>query len=737
MRIRQLLFGATAFALFAHTAFAANPILRQKYTADPNPFVWNDRLYAYCSYDNNNPSSSGYDIMFYTLVSTDDMANWTDHGEVFSVKRDLSSYGQAYAPGVAVKNNKVYLYIPNGGSGIGVAAADRPEGPWSGGKSFISGNANNNTNVPWLFDPAGFVDSDGQGYIYFGGGPADGNPGPGQNLRVAKLNSDMMSAQWPATTISGSERSFEAAYMHKYNNTYYFSYSQNFTNGSANIAYMTGNSPMGPFKFQGTMLPNSASGGGNNHAGVVQYKNNWYIFYHDRKLRQTNGVSSGEYRSVSVDKLEYNTDGTIKQVTATNDGPAQIKNFNPYDTVLATTMYKQSGAIKTAICSAPNPGTISNSNKDSPGTAGDRNVMLVSIANNSWVSLKSVDFGTTGAVKFYASVASSSAGGSIEIRTGSNTGALAGTCAVGATGGITTWKNIECDVSSLSGVKDLYLVFKTSGTTEQFRVRWYKFSGSSAPVVVNPDDNGYYFYHNYEDGTAQDWTGRGDAKVANTNAQKANGSRSLAVTGRTGSWNGAAYSLNANAFVPGKEYSFSVLAMYPAVAGAPETDNFKFTLQYDLRDTARYEEIATAAAKAGAWVMLENKSFMIPAGATNLLIYVEMPDNETADFYIDDAMGGVKGTAAPGRGGVTTSIHAGTTVRGQSQFITFRARTLTVNASPDSKVRVRVVDLTGRTAAAFKSTGGASFSLRKIPAGTYMVEAVRDGRKSLSTITLR
>jgi len=480
--MKKALFSITAAIVFVSTAFSANPILRQKYTADPNPFVWNDRLYVYASYDNNNPSSSGYDIMFYTLMSTDDMANWTDHGEVFSVKRDLSAYNQAYAPGAAVKNNKVYLYIPNGGSGIGVASADRPEGPWSGGKTLIQGNAQNNTNVPWLFDPAGFVDSDGQGYIYFGGGPADGNPGPGSNLRGAKLGSDMMSAQWPATTISGTQRSFEAAYVHKNGNNYYFSYSQNFTNGSAHIAYMMGTNPLGPFTFKGTMLPNSASGGGNNHAGVVQYKNNWYIFYHDRKLRQTNGVSGGEYRSVSADKLEYNSDGSIKEVVATNDGPAQIKNLNPYDTVLATTMFKQSGTVKTSICSAPSPGTISNSNANSPGTAGDRCVMLVNIANNNWVNLKNVDFGTTGATKFVVRAASASAGGSIEIRIGGNTGTLAGTCEIGATGGITTWKDIECNVSSLTGVKDyLYLVFKTS-STNQFRISKYIFkTGTSTP----------------------------------------------------------------------------------------------------------------------------------------------------------------------------------------------------------------------------------------------------------------
>jgi len=471
--MRKSLFSIVAVMIFVSTAFSANPLLRQKYTADPNPFVWKDRLYVYASYDNNNPTDKGYDIKFYTLMSTDDMANWTDHGEVFSVGRDLPSYNQAYAPGAAVKNDKVYLYIPNGGSGIGVASADRPEGPFSGGKSFISKNDANNTNVPWLFDPAGFVDSDGQGYIYFGGGDTQ----TGSNLRVAKLNSDMMSAQFPAKTVENTTRSFEAAYMHKNGSTYYFSYSQNFTGGSADIAYMTGTNPMGPFTFKGTMLPNSASGGGNNHAGVVQYKDKWYIAYHDRKLRKTNNVSSGEYRSVSLDKLEYNTDGTIKQVVATDNGPEQIKNFNPYDTVLATTMYKQSGSIKTAICSAKTPGTISNSDAASAGTSGDRCVMLVSITDGSWVNLKGVDF-ANGATSFVVRAASASTGGSIEIRTGSQTGTLAGTCAIGATGGITTWKDIECDVSGLTGVKDyLYLVFKGSSN---FRVSKYIFKSSSS-----------------------------------------------------------------------------------------------------------------------------------------------------------------------------------------------------------------------------------------------------------------
>ncbi|MDR0517779.1 MAG: carbohydrate-binding protein, partial [Fibromonadaceae bacterium] len=376
--------------------------------------------------------------------------------------------------------------------------ADRPEGPFTdpNKKALISKNASMNTNVPWLFDPAAFVDDDGQAYLYFGGGDGES---AGTNLRVIKLGSNMTSTNGNAVTIN-SPCSFEAAYMHKYNGTYYFSYSTNFATcspkgGSAYIDYLTSSNPMTGFAYKGTLIANPALNGqnindyGNNHAHTVFFKDKWYIFYHDRRLKKTNSVSSGEYRSVSVDLFTYKADGTINQTVVTADGPPQIKNLNPYDTILATTIYKQSGAIKTAICSATNPGTVSNSanntttNANSAGTAGDRCVMLTSITDGSWVRLKRVDFGTASATKFLVRAASASTGGSIEIRTGSNTGTLAGTCAIGATGGITTWKDIECDIDMSAGVKDsITLVFK--GQSNQFRVSKYIFK-SSAPSNIS------------------------------------------------------------------------------------------------------------------------------------------------------------------------------------------------------------------------------------------------------------
>jgi arabinoxylan arabinofuranohydrolase len=422
----------------ASQVFAENPIISHTYTADPSAMEYNGRIYVIMSNDEDN--NNGYQIYKYTLISSDDMVNWTDHGEVFKVK-DVSKWASmCYAPSCVVREGKCYLYYPDGGSGIGVAVADRPEGPYKEplGKALINKNMPN-CNVPWLFDPCGFVDEDGQAYLAFGGGDS----GAGTNLRIIKLNADMTSTSGTAVTVN-APASFEAAYLHKYNKKYYFSYSTT----SQKIDYLMGDKPMSDFTFKGTVLPNPPKDlGNNNHSSIVQFKDKWYIFYHDRSI--SNAVYK---RSVCVDVITYNADGSMKQTTCTTAGPAQIKSLNPYDTVQAETIGKQKG-IETDVCS-------------------EGGMMVTSIANGDWIKYFGVDFGTN-ADKFEARVAGAT-GGSIELHLESETGALAGTCEVASTGGLTTWKTVSCDVTGASGVKNLYLVFK--GTGEPFRFNWFRFS---------------------------------------------------------------------------------------------------------------------------------------------------------------------------------------------------------------------------------------------------------------------
>lgn len=158
------------------------------------------------------------------------------------------------------------------------------------------------------------------------------------------------------------------------------------------------------------------------------------------------------------------------------------------------------------------------------------------------------------------------------------------------------------------------------------------------PDPVEPDENGYYFHSTFEKNT-DNWSSRGDSTVTDSSSAAAAGSKSLAVTGRTDTWNGAGYTLDTATFQPGSAYSFSVLAMQDAAA----SDDFKLSLQYDLDGETNYDTVATATGAKGKWVQLANTAYTIPAGATGLLLYVETADS-TNSFYMDEAIGAVKGT---------------------------------------------------------------------------------------------
>lgn len=162
------------------------------------------------------------------------------------------------------------------------------------------------------------------------------------------------------------------------------------------------------------------------------------------------------------------------------------------------------------------------------------------------------------------------------------------------------------------------------------------------PVDTEPDEpdaDGYYFHSTFEKDT-DGWDPRGDASITSADTAAFKGSKSLSVTGRTDSWNGAARSLGTATFQPGKAYSFSAVAMQDAAA----SEDFKLTLQYtNSEGEESYDTIAEATGSKGQWVQLANTSYTIPAGASNLLIYVETADSTTS-FYMDEAIGAPEGT---------------------------------------------------------------------------------------------
>ena len=444
------------------SARADYPIVAHHYAADPAAVEFNGRLYVYCSNDDEN-GTNGYVMSSITCFSTDDLKNWTDHGVVFRAS-STSWAGLTWAPSAVSNQSKVFLYFANGAGSIGVATSSVPSGPFTDarGSALITGSTPGaSISTQWLFDPCGFIDDDGQAYLYFGGQYPT-------NSRVIRLNSNLTSVNGSAQPVLDTTNFFEASYLHKRNGIYYFTYSTSPSAGML-IGCVTNSNPTNGFVPQGTVLPNPPQNVyNNNHASIVSFLGNWYIVYHNRAVALANGLSNDVailHRSLCIDAVNYNADGSIQQTTPTTDGLTQLKNLNPYLRVEAET-FAQPGGIATEVCS-------------------EGGLDVTSITNGSWLRIRGVNFGA-GAAAFYARVASAGGGGNTELHLDSLAGTLVGTCVVPPTGGWQSWTTISANVSSASGVHDLYLKF-TGGAGSLFNVNWWQFqfgagAGSASPL---------------------------------------------------------------------------------------------------------------------------------------------------------------------------------------------------------------------------------------------------------------
>lgn len=445
-------------------SFAINPIISQRYTADPIGLEYNGRLYVYTSHDIDGQER--YWMNDITCVSTDDMQNWTDHGEVFKAVRDIPWATQTWAPTVIERNDTFFLYTGDGNRSISVAISTSPTGPFVGvgGKPLITPEMPN-ASVDWCFDPTAFIDDDGQGYIVFGGGPtkiqADGKRR--KNARIFKLGNDLLSVEGAAVLID-APGFYEGGYLssRKVNGkqTYYFSYFSNWLDEQQDIKYMMSDNPMKGWEYNGTVLSQPSENFNNSHAGAFTFKDKSYLAYHTRKIGVDRGVDAIRQRSVCVDEMFFNQDGTIQEVKPTRKGAAQVKAFNPYVKQQAETMAAQSymlPGIETDSCFDKGMGR-----------------MVTEVNDGDWIMISGVSF-EDGSKSFSARVATSRTGGSIEVRLNSVDGRLIATCPIKATGSWDKWKTQKFKVNVPSGTYDLY--FKFVGDEDfLFNFNWWQFN---------------------------------------------------------------------------------------------------------------------------------------------------------------------------------------------------------------------------------------------------------------------
>ncbi|OAA63426.1 glycoside hydrolase family 43 protein [Niveomyces insectorum RCEF 264] len=330
------------------------PLITHLYTADPSAHVFEDRIYVYPSHDREsdvafNDNGDQYDMADYHVFSTpsiDPPALVTDHGVALRVEDVPWASKQLWAPDAAFRNGTYYLYFPardkTGRFRIGVAQSPRPEGPFVADPDYIAGSYSVDPAV--LVDDVAIVGSDGHeeatpAYLYFGGlwggqlqcyqggndvfdeslsGPHEPSGSGVRALgpRVARLTQDMRALAEPVREIlilapetgepiaadDHDRRFFEAAWVHKRQGLYYFSYS---TGDTHCLCYATGTSPYGPFTYRGRMLEPVV--GWTTHHSVVEFHGRWYLFHHDSSL--SGGVS--HLRSVKVKEIFYDVDGNI------------------------------------------------------------------------------------------------------------------------------------------------------------------------------------------------------------------------------------------------------------------------------------------------------------------------------------------------------------------------------------------------------------------------------------------
>lgn len=452
MQPRQfhLTLGLAVLSLFAPRVLADYPIASHRYLADPTSLVTKDRVYVYCSNDDESPVEGSYNIPNIICVSSSDMKNWTDHGSVFRASDSTTWAKKTWAPGAVERDGKFFLYFGNGGANIGVAVAPTPIGPFTDplGKPLITHGTPGvqpATNM-WLFDPGAFIDEDGQAYLYFGGNGDD-------NVRVAKLNRDMISIDGEIMKMNATNF-FEAAFVFKIKDTYYFTYSTT-PRAQMRIDYMTSDNPTNGFTYRGIVAAQPPlNSNNNNHSAQFKFKDRWYHVYHNRIVARQAGIPTGFRRNLGIEEMRFNADGDIQPVTYTTNGVAQVGHLNPYARVEGETFFAQSG-VETETCSQ-----------------GGMN--LTDLQNGDWVRLVGVDFGTKGARKFVANVASAEQGGSIELRLGGPEGKLVGTCMVENTGGLQNWKIVSCEVTEASGIQDLCLKF-VGGEAPLLNLDYWKF----------------------------------------------------------------------------------------------------------------------------------------------------------------------------------------------------------------------------------------------------------------------
>ena len=439
-----------------------NPIVQTCFTTDPAPLnVGDSVLYVFTGHDEER--ADFFWMQEWRVYSTRDMVNWTDLGSPLALESFSWADDRAWAAQTIERNGKFYWYICahskiSGGMAIGVAVADRPEGPYRDalGRPLYE-------NGSWdHIDPTVWIDEQGQAWL------AWGNP----RVYVLQLREDMIHPKGDVQLVDMTEEGFGSPMMREreQGKTYKDSYVEGpwliQRNGQWNLLYAAGGvpehisyssaaSPLGPWHYEGEIMPLGGTDSFTNHCGFVTFRGHNYFFYHTGHLPGGGGFG----RSTAVEEFQFTEDGRFPTILPTREGVQPIATFSPYRRVPAATMAYSFGLKTKQI-----------SQRGAPLT-----VYVSDTHDGDWLRLDNVDFGVNGAREFTVRAASGLRGGRIELRVDSLRGRQLGTIEIGATGGWEQFREFSAFLPRITtGVHDLYLVFRGRKGPELFNIEWWQ-----------------------------------------------------------------------------------------------------------------------------------------------------------------------------------------------------------------------------------------------------------------------
>ena len=316
---------------------AQNPVIRDQFAADPTARVFNNKVYVYPSHDIPAPEGQRQDwfcMADYHVFSSENLTDWTDHGMILSQEQVPWGKTDAYsmwAPDCVYKNGKYYFYFPNApkdgrGFAVGVAIANQPEGPFTCMQEPIMGISG--------IDPCVLIDDDGSAYIYWSGMGIRGArlkenmlelDGELQEVKIPKRDGmpEMPPMKMGGQVMEGLPDGFkEGPFAFKRNGWYYLTFpwvrgnTSNGANPTETLAYAMSKSPLGPCDFKGIIMAEHDNHCWTNHHSILEYKGQWYIFYH----RNDFSPNMDKRRSARIEKIAFNSDGTIQEVKQTMRG---------------------------------------------------------------------------------------------------------------------------------------------------------------------------------------------------------------------------------------------------------------------------------------------------------------------------------------------------------------------------------------------------------------------------------